>query len=93
VQAELKDLSSFGCLVVSKGPVVAGTDLKLSLSVANYALRLKGRVLHASGNLGLGIEFREIRKGDRQLLDHLLQKLDVPDLATKPMAEAARISG
>jgi PilZ domain len=93
VQAELKDLSSFGCLVTSKGPMVAGTDLKVSLSVANYDLRLTGRVRHASGNLVLGIEFREIRKGDRQLLDHLLQKLDVPDLATKPMAEAARISG
>jgi len=93
VQAELKDLSSFGCLVKSKGPMVAGTDLKLSLSVANYDLRLKGRVRHASGYLVLGIEFREIRKGDRQLLDHLLQKLDVPDLATKPMAKAARISG
>jgi PilZ domain len=93
VQAELKDLSSFGCLVTSKDPMVAGTNLKLSLSVANYDLCLKGRVLHVSGNLVLGIEFREIRKGDRQLLDHLLQKLDVPDLATKPMAEAARISG
>jgi PilZ domain-containing protein len=89
VQAELKDLSSFGCLVQSKGPIVAGTDLKLSLSVANYELSLKGRVLHASGNLVLGIEFREIRKGDRQLLDHLLQKLTVPDLATMPMAQAA----
>jgi len=92
LQGELKDLSSFGCLVTSKDPMVAGTDVKLSLRVANYDLRLKGRVLHASGNLVLGIEFRQIRKGDRQLLDHLLQKLDVPDLATKPMAEAARIS-
>lgn len=93
VQAELKDLSSFGCLVTSKDLMVAGTDLKLSLRVANYDLCLKGRVLHASDNLVLGIEFREIRKGDRQLLDHLLNKLDAPDPAAKPLAEAARISG
>lgn len=93
VRGQLKDLSSFGCLVTSTGLMVAGTDLKLSLSVDNYDLRLKGRVLHAGGDLGLGIEFREIRKGDRQLLDHLLQKMDVPEEAGKPMAEAARISG
>jgi len=93
VQAELKDLSSFGCLVTSKGLMVAGTDLKLSLRVANYDLWIKGRVLHVSDSRGLGIEFREIRKGDRQLLDHLLKKLDVTDLSEKPMAEAARISG
>jgi hypothetical protein len=93
VQAELKDLSSFGCLVASKDSVVAGTDVKLSLRVANYDLSFKGRVLHARQSLVLGIEFRQIRKGDRQLLDHLLQKLDVPEPAAKPMAEAARISG
>lgn len=93
VQAELRDLSSFGCLVTSRGAMVAGTDVKVSLNVADYELSLKGRVLHARGDLGLGIEFREIRKGDRQLLDRLLQKLDVQDLASKPMAEAARMSG
>ena len=93
VQAELKDLSSSGCLVKSNEPMVPGTDLKLSLSVDNYDLRLKGRVLHASTNLALGIEFREIRKGDRQLLEYLLQKLDRQDPARKPMAHAARISG
>lgn len=93
VLAELKDLSSFGCLVTSKDPIVAGTDLKLFLNVGNYELRLKGRVLHARGDLALGIEFREIRKGDRQLLDYLLQKLDGQDQVRKPMAEAARMSG
>lgn len=93
VQAELKDLSSFGCLVISKDLMVAGTDLKLSLRVDNCDLWLKGRVLHASDERGLGIEFREIRKGDRQLLDYLLKKLDVSDLATETMADAARISG
>lgn len=92
VQAELKDLSSFGCLVAPTGPMVPGTDLKLFLNVANYDLRLKGRVLHATGNGGLGIEFREIRKGDRQLLEHLLRKLDGQDGAAKPIADAAKIS-
>jgi len=92
VQAELKDLSSFGCLVTSKDQMVSGTHLKLSLNVGNYDLRLKGRVLRASADLELGIEFREIRKGDRQLLEYLLRKLDGQGLATKPMAKAAKAS-
>lgn len=92
VLAELKDLSSFGCLVTSKDQMVSGTDLKLSLNVGHYDLKLKGRVLHASADLEFGIEFREIRKGDRQLLEYLLRKLDGQDLATKPMAKAAKAS-
>jgi hypothetical protein len=73
-KAEVKDLSEFGCLVVTDPPLVAGTDLKLVLKVANQDLCLKGRVRHADAT-GLGIEFREIRKGDRQLLQYLLKKL------------------
>jgi len=95
VLAELKDLSSFGCLVRSKEIMVPGTNLKLSLNVANYDLKLKGRVLRTCGvsGLDLAIEFREIRKGDRQLLDHVLEKLEQQRPIAKPMAKAACISG
>ncbi len=70
----LKDLSELGCLVTTKQVVMPGTNLKLVLKVANYDLRLKGQVRH-SLDMGIGIEFSEIRKGDRQNLKHLLQKL------------------
>jgi hypothetical protein len=72
--AQLKDLSELGCLVLTPQILDPGTDLKLLLNVNDYELSVKGRVRHAA-QLGTGIEFREIRKGDRQLLAYLLRKL------------------
>ncbi len=69
----LKDLSESGCLITGEHAFSPGTDLKVVLTVANYDLSVKGQVKHAVQ--GLGIEFREIRKGDRQMLQFLLRKL------------------
>jgi hypothetical protein len=74
-KAMLKNLSEMGCLVTTKQVLLPGTDLKLVLSVANYNLNLKGQVRH-SLDVGVGIEFSEIRKGDQQMLKFLLQKLE-----------------
>lgn len=71
----LKNLSEIGCLVTTKQVMLPGTDLKLVLKIANYNLNLKGQVRHSALDLGMGIEFTEIRKGDQQMLKYLLQKL------------------
>ena len=71
----IKDVSETGCLLTTHAAVLPGTDLKLVLKVANYDLSIKGQVRHAVVGVGLGIEFREIRKGDRAILQHLLRKL------------------
>lgn len=71
----VKDVSELGCLVTTKSIILPGTDLKLVLKVANYDLSVKGQVRHAALDVGLGVEFREIRKGDRAILQHLLRKL------------------
>ena len=73
----LKDVSEVGCLVTTKSLLLPGTDLKLVLNVANYDLAFKGQVRHAALDVGLGIEFREVRKGDRAILNHLLRKLEI----------------
>jgi hypothetical protein len=75
-QAVLKDLSEMGCLVITKQVLLPGTELKLVLDVANYRLSVKGQVKHSAPDLGIGIEFSEIRKGDRQILQFLLRKLE-----------------
>ena len=75
-RAALKDLSEMGCLVTTKQMLLPGTDLKLVLNVANYTLSLKGQVRHAALDVGVGVEFNEIRKGDRQTLRFLLRKLE-----------------
>ena len=45
------------------------------LSVVFRDAHLKGQVRHGALDVGVGIEFREIRKGDRSLLQYILRKL------------------
>jgi hypothetical protein len=71
----LKNMSEIGCLVQTKHVVPAGTELKVTLHVDDHNLTLKGQVRHAEPHVGLGIEFREIRKGERQILQFLIRKL------------------
>ena len=75
LECGLKDVSEVGCLIAIKSLILPGTDLKLVLTVSNYDLSFKGQARHAALDVGLGIEFREIRKGDRAVLQHLLRKL------------------
>jgi hypothetical protein len=96
-EAGLKNLSEVGCLLEARHSLVPGTDLKLVLNVSNYDLSVKGRVRHSALDLGVGIEFREIRKGDRQVLQYLLRKLEERQqqqehAEPKPKARAAAVS-
>ncbi len=78
-KARLKNLSEMGCLVTTKQVLIPGTDLKLVLNVANYNLNLKGQVRH-SLDVGIGIEFTEIRRGDQQMLKYLLSRLQEQEI-------------
>lgn len=71
----LKNMSEIGCLVMTRHMLPAGTELKVTLSVDEHNLTLKGQVRHAEPHEGLGIEFREIKKGERQILQFLIRKL------------------
>jgi hypothetical protein len=74
-EAVLRNLSELGCLISTEQALPLGTELKLVLNVDSYDLSVKGQVRHADDQLGLGVEFSEIRKGDRQILRFLLRKL------------------
>jgi hypothetical protein len=74
-KGDLRNMSEIGCLVSSRHVVLPGTELKVALSVGDYELALKGQVRRGDQNAGLGIEFREIRKGERQILQFLMRKL------------------
>ena len=92
--ATLKDVSEYGCLVGVKELLSPGTSLKLVLKIEKFDLGFKGEVRHAAEGLGLGIEFREVRKGDRAVLLHVLRKLaenenDLSSRSTVPVATAA----
>jgi PilZ domain len=72
---ELKNISEIGCLVLTKQVVPAGTELQVTLHVEDQNLTVKGQVRHSEPHVGLGIEFRQIRKGERQILKFLIRKL------------------
>ena len=92
VHGLLKNLSQLGCLVSSQRPLRPGTELKLVLNVGSYDFALKGLVRHAQIPTGLGIQFRDIRKGDRQILQFLLRKLAEEEEGSRPKAKAAVIA-
>jgi hypothetical protein len=75
VPAELENLSEYGCLLAAKCPLTPGMDVKLWLKIGSYKVAVKGRVRHAEPGSKSGVEFKEIRKGDRQVLQYLLRKL------------------
>jgi hypothetical protein len=87
-EGTLKDLSENGCLLNGKDLLQPGTELKLVLKIAKFDLGFKGEVRHAAPGVGLGIEFREIRKGDRAVLQHLLRKLSEA-ASTREAAQSA----
>jgi len=90
--ASVKDLSETGCcLARTKNILVPGTELNLALSVGNYDLAVKGSVRHAAFDFGIGVEFREIRKGDRQVLQFLLRRLAQQE--EESINEAAELAG
>lgn len=74
-RAVLKNMSEIGCLVATEHLLLPGTELKLALTIGDYNLALKGQVRHGDQHVGLGIEFREIRKGERQILQFLVRRL------------------
>jgi hypothetical protein len=80
VEGTLKDLSEVGCLISTTQFFQPGAELNLTLTVGDCELGLKAHVRHSDAILGLGLEFREIRKGDRQILRFLLRKLAEQEL-------------
>src|SRR5258706_3791099 len=62
-----------GCLLTGSMGLEIGAHVEVILDLPNTDVAIRGRVKH-SGPDGLGIEFREIRKSDRQLLRYWLQQ-------------------
>jgi hypothetical protein len=75
LEADLHEISELGCLVGASRVLLPGTDLKLVLNIDRCDVALKGQVRHAVRGTGMGIEFYEIRKGDRPRLRYLLRNL------------------
>jgi hypothetical protein len=75
VEGEVRQISEFGARITASDVMNPGTDFRLMLNVFDVSVALKARVKYLAENLGMGIEFQEIRRGDRPLLSYVLSKL------------------
>ena len=74
IEGRLAQLSELGCLVSAPDLLVPGTDLRMVLNLYDVSVALKGQVKYMAEKLGMGVEFHEIRQGDRPLLNYVLNQ-------------------
>jgi hypothetical protein len=77
-EGRLEQISEFGCLISSTDFISPGTGLRLTLNMCDVSVALRGHVRYTSENRAMGVEFHEIRQGDRPLLEYVLQHLRKP---------------
>jgi hypothetical protein len=77
-EGRLEQISERGCLITASDLPAAGTSLRLVLNMCDVSVALRGHVRYRAGNGAMGVEFQEIRQGDRPLLDYVLTRLKKP---------------
>jgi len=98
LEGRVEQISEYGCLISASDLLVPGTGLRLALNIYDVSVALRGHVKYTAENRAMGVEFQEIRQGDRPLLDYVLNQVkkrrtqDFADLEviTEPLAAAAR---
>jgi len=86
VAGEVQQISECGARLAAMETLRPGTDFRLMLNVFDVSLALKAQVKYLVDNLGMGVEFQQIRRGDRPLLSYVLSKLK-----TRRVEEFARV--
>jgi len=71
----VQQLSEFGARIDANELLKPGTDFNLMLNILDVNVGLKAQVKYHMDNRGMGVEFQEIRRGDRPLLDYVLNRL------------------
>jgi len=86
VAGEVQQISEYGARLATMDPLRPGTDFRLMLNICDVNLALKAQVKYLAGEIGMGVEFHQIRLGDRPLLDYVLSKV-----RNKRVEEFARV--
>jgi PilZ domain len=93
VEGEVQQISEFGARISATEILRVGTDFRLMLNVLDVSMALKAQVKYLINDLGMGVEFQEIRRGDRPLLSYVLSRLrkrKVEEFAPVEMAAEPR---
>jgi hypothetical protein len=72
-------ISECGARIATKNLLLPGADFRLLLSVFDVSVSLKAQVKSIYQNRIMGVEFQEIRRGDRALFNYMLSRLVAPD--------------
>jgi hypothetical protein len=75
VAGEVQQISEYGARIAGTEILRPGTDFRLTLSMFDISVAVKAQVKYLVDNLHMGVEFQEIRRGDRPLLGYVLSKL------------------
>lgn len=75
VAGEIEEISEFGARISAMEALRPGRSFRLTLNLCEVSLALKVQVRYLVNNLGIGVEFQEIRRGDRPLLNYVLGQL------------------
>jgi len=74
-EGEVQQISESGARIAATEILRPGTDFRLALNIFDVRVALKAQVKYLFNNLVMGVEFQEIRRGDRPLLGYVLSKL------------------
>ena len=72
---EVQEISEYGARIAASELLRPGTDFRLTLNMFDISVAVKAQVKYLVDNLGMGVEFQQIRRGDRPLLSYVLSKL------------------
>jgi hypothetical protein len=86
VAGEIDQISEFGARIHAVESLRPGTDFRLMINMFDVSLALKAQVRYLVSTFGMGVEFQEIRRGDRPLLSYILSRLK-----TRRVEEFARV--
>jgi len=78
LEGRLEQISECGCLISAGDLLNPGTALRLVLNMCDVSVALRGHVKYTAANRAMGVEFQQIRQGDRPLLDYVLNRLQRP---------------
>jgi hypothetical protein len=75
VAGAVQQISECGARIKTAEMLRPGAAFRLTLNILEISLSVKAEVKYLADNLGIGVEFQEIRRGDRPLLNYVLAQL------------------
>jgi hypothetical protein len=75
IRERTRDVSLFGCGVDTLKPFPQGTPIRIKLSHGGADVAALARVAYASPELGMGVVFTSIERGDKWILEGWITEL------------------